>query len=1201
MACPYTYQLNLSGDCSSSNLGAFDLIITGTAPLPAYTIEWNSPFTNTVILTGNTYSNTTLSAGTYNFSISDNCNPPGPKTLVSFRISSGSCISVDSVQSTTCNLNNGSLTASTQYLLGAPSFYLYTLDSTYVTSATSLSQNVVFNNLSAGTYYVVGNDGGGCTGRSETVIVKSSTTLDYELYVVDNSNCFGSNGRVYINNINGYPPYSYLWSNGETTSYITGITNGVYSVSVTDNTGCVTIKQATVNSVPPMGLVNTEIITPSCFNNDGQLTITISGGTAPYTYSGSNGVIESTFSPIYVFSGIGQGGFGIDITDAGLCKYNTSVPILIPNSFNIVSIGTTNVTCSTPSGVINVTINGGTPPYTYSLEYPGGVTSTQTLPTTSTQFTSLSAGTYTLTISNNGPCVFTNTYDILNVSTFDFSAVTTGTTCDSSNGSVKINLSTGGTSPYTYQITGQPAITTGSTSYTFNYLSQGLYTTTVTDGLGCAVIDQFTITGQSNLNFSLISTNPTTINNGEVTAYITNGEPPFTLTWSSNVNGQTGLTVNNLSAGTYTLSITDYNGCTLERNVTLYGYNSLVSYEIYNVCDGDFQNNGLTIIKKPQQMFFEGFYDLTSGETNCILNQAIFIAEVVVGGVSSDTVYYTSSSLGDYPSDNDWFNAIEGLLLSYPQIGNVIFSSTSNTVTIETECSEGGLSVNDTSVTVNFKITYDISCTCGITPVIGPYIQPCDMIYNTSGESVSTYSYTLNTSILLTVPNYGLDNNIVGYSQNYLYSIQPITNGALIYKWQITLTGFVAGFIGTTNVLTPLSSSFTVKDDNTLVCVNTGTTPNTIVEVNTSNGTVTNKFQILQNREIEGPMMLNQIGDKLYMFNVDITNLPFYTYYYSQYDYNLSVLDYEFDTSSIITDFAGQFIDGNTLYLVDINRNIFGINQSPGYVNYVNTMDGSGEIYSISQARNCSTVKPILESCLGTCDVYFITSDYDLIDYDFSVNYYEVISYSPPVSSPIGFAKTYSKCWFNTSTQIYDLDIYFNCPIWLNQNATITPTIALSNGLAYLNSTTLISSTVTTFPGSLVSVNIPTGNSTILFPLSTLPMMPRVVANTILITSSGKYLVTTTDAINSYLTQYDSLGNIEVDITLPTTSSYGVWVTQNTIYVCDVLTLNVYTVNQITHNVTFNFVLSVSEMSGIGSFMNSQYSECVNVELIPLS
>ena len=1199
MACPYTYQLNLSGDCNSSNSGAFELIISGTAQLPAYTIGWENPFTNSVFLTGNTYSYVGLSAGTYSFYIYDNCNPPTPRTLVSFRISSGSCVSISAVEDTTCGFNNGSLTASTQYQIGTPKFYLYNIDSTYITSATSLNQNVTFSNLSASTYYVIGDDGGGCTGRSETVIVKNSTTLTYDLYVVDSSNCFGSNGRVYINNINGYPPYSYLWSNGETTSYITGLTNGVYSVSVTDNTGCVTTQQATVNSVPPMVLINTEIITPTCFNNDGQLTIMISGGTAPYTYSGSNGVIESTFSPTYVFSGIGQGGFGVEITDAGLCKYNTSVPILIPNSFNIVSIGVTNVTCSTPSGIINISINGGTPPYTYSLLYPDGTTSTQSLSTTATQFSSLSAGTYTLTISNNGPCVYTNTYEILNNSTFDFSANTIGTTCDLSNGSVTIELSTGGTAPYTYQITGQPLITTGSTNYTYTNLSQGLYTATVTDGLGCAVIEQFVITGKTNLNFSLIGTNPTTINNGQISAYITDGEPLFNLNWSPNVGGQTGLTINNLSAGTYTLSVTDSNGCTLERSITLYGYNSIVSYEVFNVCDGNFQNNGLVIIKKPQQMFLEGFYDLTSGETNCVLNQANFIAEVSVGGVSSDTVYYISNSLGDYPSDNDWYNAIEGLLEDYPQIGNVIFSSTSNSITIETQCSEGGLSVNDTGVVINFKITYDISCTCKVTPVIGPYIETCDMIYNTVGQTINTYNYTLNSSILLTVPNYNFNSNSIGYTQNYLYAIEPNSNGGSIYKWQITLTGFVAGFIGTIGTSSLINGSFAVKDDNTIICVNTGTTPNTIIEVNVNNGNVVNKFQLPINREVQGAMMLNQSGDKLYIFNVDVTNASFYSYFYSQYDYNLGVMDYEIDTSSTITDFAGQFVNGTSIYLVDNNRNIFQITNTPSYINFSSSMDGSGAVNSVTQLRNCFTVKPILESCMGTCDVYFMSSGYDFIDYDFSTNTYEVLTYSPPISNPIGFAKTFNKCWFNTTNQIFEVDIYYNCPIWLNYNVTITPSISLSNGLAYYDSNTLIGSTVTTFPGSVVSINSTTGNATILFPLSSPPNLPRVVANTILVTDSGKYLITTTDAINSYLTQYDSLGNIEVDIVLPTTSSYGIWVSQNTLYVCDVFSLNVYSVNTTTHVVTFNYTLSISEMSGIGSFMNSQYRECVNIELVP--
>ena len=208
--------------------------------------------------------------------------------------------------------------------------------------------------LSADTYYVIGDDGGGCTGRSESCIIYSSTPLNFGFYVIDNNSCNGvvNNGKIYITGITGTPPYTYLWSNGETTDFITGLTSNAYTVTVTDSNGCTTSLGTTINTIPGVTITSTIPTQPTCFNNDGQVIVNVAGGTGPYFFSGSNGDTVITFTPSYTFTNLGHGSLTVFVQDAGLCSDITSVLLLNPNAFSIASITSTNSTCSNNNGTI---------------------------------------------------------------------------------------------------------------------------------------------------------------------------------------------------------------------------------------------------------------------------------------------------------------------------------------------------------------------------------------------------------------------------------------------------------------------------------------------------------------------------------------------------------------------------------------------------------------------------------------------------------------------------------------------------------------------------------------------------------------------------------------------------------------------------------------------------------------------------------
>ena len=135
------------------------------------------------------------------------------------------------------------------------------------------------------------------------------------------------------------------------------------------------------------------------------------------------------------------------------------------------------------------------------------------------------------------------------------------------------------------------------------------------------------------------------------------------------------------------------------------------SYEIFEICNDEFVNNGL-LKKDTLFMLKEGFGDLTEGDVDCVLNKAIFEAVTIVGDVTATTKFYTGYTLSEVPSDSLFSGTVKTMLQSYEGIGNVVIDLEKNKVTISSDC-ESETSLVDTKIQVYLKIYYDISCqTC---------------------------------------------------------------------------------------------------------------------------------------------------------------------------------------------------------------------------------------------------------------------------------------------------------------------------------------------------------------------------------------------------------------------------------------------------------------------------------------------------------
>lgn len=709
----FNYILNITGDCQNTNAGAISLELTGGTP--PYTVEWNTPNLGTDVLIVNQASiRSGLGQGTYALRVNDSTLPVNQEFYINIPVSDGICTSILATRDSFCNNNNGSVTGTSTTDYSSTNYLLYSGSSVYVTSASTNTSTIIFNGLAPGYYYMVAQDLGGCTGRSQNFIINDSNNFDFGLYVIPNTSCGGTPiGKIYVTGITGNAPYTYQWSTGEITDSITGLTAGNYSVAVTDANGCTVTKSGTVVDVPPIGLGTFTAVPSSCLSPDGSLTMTVTGGTAPFYYSASTGYVEVSYNRTFTLLNLAPGDYSIQATDAGLCSVVASTRIDSPDGFASVQVVGQNSTCSANDGKIIVNIQGGTAPYTYTLIGPGGNTDSITTVLLSQTFDNLTSGSYTIVVScipdptvPTSICSYSEEITIIAENKFTISTTVTGTTCGNNNGIIQVIASTGGTLPYTYAIDG-----VNDLDGIFNNLAAGQYRISVTDSANCVQSANVVVTSSPVLDFSLYSTFNSSTNLGTITAFIGSGSPPFQFNWSNNVIGNPQqIEVTNLTAGTYSVSIKDSNGCVKSAQTTLQGSQNVVSLQSYTMGADVFSVSSPTK-QGILQMLNEGFLDLTSANTSCVLVDATYLVRVSVnpgGPVVSQFLPFTSTTLNQVPPENLYYNTVQTLISSVPGVGAVTVNPLNNQITITS--APGNNSLVGKELIVELIIYYDIIC-----------------------------------------------------------------------------------------------------------------------------------------------------------------------------------------------------------------------------------------------------------------------------------------------------------------------------------------------------------------------------------------------------------------------------------------------------------------------------------------------------------
>ena len=268
---------------------------------------------------------------------------------------------------------------------------------------TGWSTTSTFTNRAAGTYTLWIRDAAGCIIRR---VIQLTDPPALSVVVTDSSDivCGSTNGYVTFTGQGGTPPYQYsilpgspTWQNGNT---FTGLAAGTYTLRVRDANGCVATRSFTITALPPLTVQVTSVDSIRCAGGTGGFTVQASGGTAPYTYTL---VGLGTTSSTGTFTGLPAGTYTVRAFDAPQAQCgDITITLTQPDTLKLQDSTVTPVTCrGGQDGQIQVTITGGTSPYTYTWQTAGG----DSLPSMGSTVSGLTAGTYTLTVTDANGCL----------------------------------------------------------------------------------------------------------------------------------------------------------------------------------------------------------------------------------------------------------------------------------------------------------------------------------------------------------------------------------------------------------------------------------------------------------------------------------------------------------------------------------------------------------------------------------------------------------------------------------------------------------------------------------------------------------------------------------------------------------------------------------------------------------------------------
>lgn len=402
-------------------------------------------------------------------------------------------------------------------------------------------------NLMAGVYQMKVTDTWGCEITRTAEIKQPESPLEATAEINHVTCSGGNNGSIALKVTGGSPGYMYAWDNGAGTRDLNNVRSGTYNLTITDAHKCQLEKTFTITAPPDILKISYTVNDVTCKGgSNGAIYASGVGGMSPYTYTWSNRQKVGTIQNLKA------GNYDLKLTDRNNCSVMETIVVSEPQTEPEIEISVTNSPCHGKNmGALSAVASNGKSPYRY--EWSNGAKTAD--------IKELVAGNYSLKVYDADNCLAEKSAVVTQPEKELWSEVeVSGTTCsDSDDGKYSIRVS-GGVPSYEYKLSD------GSESPKQQGMKPGPYTVTITDRAGCVATRDFNIPQMPQIQIDAKTKNPSSPNkpDGTCEIVISGGTYPYHVRWN---DGLQELKRKQMSVGSYTIIVTDKNGCRAEREI----------------------------------------------------------------------------------------------------------------------------------------------------------------------------------------------------------------------------------------------------------------------------------------------------------------------------------------------------------------------------------------------------------------------------------------------------------------------------------------------------------------------------------------------------------------------------------------------------------------------------------------------------------
>jgi gliding motility-associated-like protein len=481
--------------------------------------------------------------------------------------------------------------------------------------------------LAAGAYFVTVTLGLTCIALDSFVV--ANTALPPDLSASGNdTNCDFSNGTVDLSISGGTGPFQFLWSNLATTEDISDLAPGSYTVTVTGANSCTAIHSAMIlNNDIPLSVNAVPTGNTSCTLANGSLNISVSPAGA-YNYLWSNMATTEDLGNLL------DGTYTVTVS-LGTCVSTGTFAVADNTASPVISSNITDAICSLNNGGIDLSVSGTAGPFNYLWSNMA----------TTEDLSAVLPGSYSVSVTAPSGCIEVATFNVANgASTFSLAASPAPlTNCAANNGAIDLDVTPVGAFTYLWS--------NGAVTEDLNGLAPGTYTVSVTESGSCTATASYLVLDQRSSPVSVQTIVPELcgLSDGSIDLSVSGGTLPYGYLWNA---GQVSQDLSNLSAGTYTVTLTDANDCSVTSVVVVPG-NSIAFSLAGTPSDNSscLQNNGavdLSVSPPSSSGFTYLWSNMATTEDLNSLNAGTYTVTVSAGGNCTNTAVFTL--LNDVPS-----------------------------------------------------------------------------------------------------------------------------------------------------------------------------------------------------------------------------------------------------------------------------------------------------------------------------------------------------------------------------------------------------------------------------------------------------------------------------------------------------------------------------------------------------------------------